>query len=167
MTHFISTEDGYINLDRVSSINERALNTDLTKPRWERMQATVHWIDAEGNARASLAHSADVDPERLTAPVVPAAAGFYLIGVCEEPPHAIWRTPILAWRVLGDVACGWAHPVCLDELPPEPLAVLRPDGRVSVHGGADFESLDDYRYAELRRRERAAAGGGTDRSVPG
>ena len=92
--------------------------------------------------------------EALSAPVVPAAPGFFLVGTYDSEPYDVYREPIVAWRIADE----WAMPICIDDHNGAG-AILRPDGTVIVPFSHWYDSLEEFQHgsaAEKRKRDAAS-----------
>lgn len=152
MTVFISTDRGHINLDSVVMVRREKQAADgAGKPVYS---TRVYYRDEYGEPQQTWSTS---DPESLGTSVVPAAPGYFLIGVwCDQGKHCIWREPIVAWRLEFD--CNTAHPVGFSYGDGNPH-ILTPDGQVVIPEDRTFDTVDAYLadYVAKTQAENAKA----------
>jgi hypothetical protein len=103
MAHFIKSNSGWINLDRVVGIGYR----------WGDKQSAYVFYAPDGKIIDEKTDRNNFDPELATAPIVPATPGQMAVVISptaddldERPKRTfITRQPIVAWRIVrGDDA---------------------------------------------------------------
>jgi hypothetical protein len=157
---FIETDRGHINVAAIVRIYQRRTSLDKALPYWQRRQTVVEYRDTTGTACTAVAEDPTLDVEIFCAPVVPAAPGFYLVGVLEADGggYEMAKLPVIGWRI--PPGARGAIPVTIEDSC-ELSAILRPDGIVSdPFGTGTYPDLTTYRVAAIEElREEALAGG--------
>lgn len=139
---FIDTDEGAINLRHV--ICAQDLQVNGSPPR------TRIWYRQGGEIRSTCTYGGCDQLEKMTAPVVPARPEYYVVGVYgSDGEYSIYRVPIVAWRIMPD----YAEPVCYDVIDEDAVAILDPDGKVTLSGTQTFESISLYRLARIAEIE--------------
>jgi hypothetical protein len=159
---FVSTSDGFVNLD------------DVVRIKLDRSRTLTVLTLRNGDTVTSPASLYDLVAEAR--PLVPAAAGTEAVLVWfsaegNDRPTIddieVGRTAVVAWRVHGGTGGGYGEPILVDE-PSDNQHVLLPqsDGTLLEPSNAVFRNLDaakasvledeQQRYdAEQAREERA------------
>lgn len=136
MNEFIHTTQGYINLAAVV--------------RMKIVRDTLQVWYREGDSIETAFTYNTHTLEEHSGPTVVALPGYYVVSVNAEAPHDIWKSPVIAWRLID----GSAHPICADTLP-DSWGVLDPTGAVTVPCVCWYGSLESFRNGVIE--DRAAA----------
>jgi hypothetical protein len=149
MPHFISCDDGWVNLDHVVRIcYQKCRNPGLL------------FYGTDGTSIGIKTNCpAGFDLDEAVAPMVAAAAGATAVvmsATCGESPNSrptetyAESVLIAAWRLVYDVAM----PIfCEAPMPGDSVFIVLPDGRVMEPGGGIFDSIADAQAWVLRRAQ--------------
>jgi hypothetical protein len=135
MPQFISTDDGYINAERVISVHEDDDDLTGTAP------TTIVYLAAEGTPKTTNYNGDAIDLDMHMAPVVAASPGYFALTLLPAPTFDIYMMPVVAWRILP----SGADPVCPGVYEPGDKPVLYPDGRVFDSADEHWPSAGDWR----------------------
>ncbi len=151
MSRFINTSEGHVNLDHV--VKMRVHQT-------EQAGSVAHITYLEGSAvcqaKADIPFGSEL--EEYTSPIIPADPGFSVVRIyCEPPPHELYYTPVIAWRVEP----GYTHPICAGEDTPRvgdagAWGIREPKGKVSVPFGRTYDTAEEFardQIAKLIRKQ--------------
>lgn len=126
MSQFIQTKSGYINLDAV-------VRMKIVRDAFQ-----VWYREGDGIETTFTYGTRTL--EDYTGSTVVALPGYFVVTVVSKEPYDVWKTPIIAWRLID----GCAAPVCADTIPSD-FGILDPTGAVTVPLTGWYESLESYR----------------------
>lgn len=136
MSRFIRTDAGYLNPARIITVNT------VFVPSNNKAREHIQYLAGDDVLHT---FSDEDDIGMSSAAVIHAAPGYFVVELGADPPHEMFLSAVIAWRV-----DEYASPICLDSIFEKNFfGVLDPTGKVTRAEFDVWDSLEDFRVARL------------------